>query len=237
MRTDKSQPEAVQKDSLWESDPVTGVSRPEYERLTFSGPKFHSHSYSGSERNRFFLNLGGTNFTDVSTLSGADDVGDSRAWVLWDIDRNGWPDIALVNANIPSLALYRNDLAARYPERKFVALQLEGGSHSPAPQGLLSNRDGIGARVEVELAGIKLRRDRQCGEGFAAQNSSTLLIGIGTADKADRITIRWPSRRVQHAENVVAGTLCIFREGSGECERRPYRDKSWNARGDRGENP
>ena len=222
MRTDKSQPEAVQKDALWESDPVTGEARPEYERLTFSGPKYHAHSYSGSERNRFFLNLGGENFTDLSTLSGADDVGDSRAWVQWDMNRDGWPDIALVNANIPSLSLYRNELSTQYPQRRFVAVQLEGGSRSPAPQGLFSNRDGIGARVEVEVGGIKLRRDRQCGEGFAAQNSATLLIGIGPAEKADRVSVRWPSRKVQHAENVAAGTLCVFKEGGADCEQRWY---------------
>jgi hypothetical protein len=222
VRTDKSQPEAVQKDALWESDPVTGEARPEYERLAFSGPKYHAHSYSGSERNRFFLNLAGKNFAELSTLSGADDVGDSRAWVQWDMDRDGWPDIALVNANIPSLALYSNDLAAKYPQRRFIAVQLEGGAHSPAPQGLFSNRDGIGARVEVEVAGVTLRRDRQCGEGFAAQNSATLLVGIGSADKAERITVHWPSRKLQHAENIPAGTLCVFKEANGECVQRPY---------------
>jgi hypothetical protein len=222
VRTDRSQPEAVRQDALWERDPVTGETRPEFERLTFTGPKYHAHSYSGSERNRFFLNLGGKTFADFSTLSGADDVGDSRAWVPWDMNRDGWPDIALVNANIPSLSLYRNDLGAQFPQRRFVAVRLEGGAHSPAPQGLFSNRDGIGARVQVEVAGVKLRRDRQCGEGFAAQNSATLLIGIGEANKADRITVRWPSRKAQHVEDVPAGTLCVFNEARGDCAQQPY---------------
>lgn len=222
MRTDKSQPDAVRKDALWESDPVTGEARPNYERLTFTGPGYHAHSYSGSERNRFFLNLAGTTFADLSTLSGADDVGDSRAWVRWDMDRDGWPDIALVNANSPSLALYRNNLAAQHPSRRFIAVQLEGGSHSAVPQGLFSNRDGIGARIEVTVGGVVLRRDRQCGEGFAAQNSATLLIGLGNTDSADRVTIRWPSRKVQQADNVPAGTLCVFREAAATCEQRRY---------------
>lgn len=226
MRTDKSQPQAVQQDSLWKSDPVTGEVRPEFERLKFSGPKFHAHSYSGSERNRFFLNLGGKNFTDLSTLSGADDVGDSRAWVQWDMDRDGWPDIALVNANTPSLSLYRNELGAQHPQRRFVAVELEGGADTGAPQGEWSNRDGIGARIEVETGGVTLRRDRQCGEGFAAQNSATLLIGIGTAERADRITVRWPSRKVQRSEDIPAGTLCLFKERSAACEQRPYRKNS-----------
>lgn len=223
MRTDKSQPEAVQKDALWERDPVTGQARPEFERLGLSGPRFHAHSYSGSERNRLFFNLSGRTFADLSTLSGADDVGDSRSWAQWDMDRDGWPDIAVVNANVPSLSLYRNALGAQFPQRRFVAVRLEGGSRSAAPQGLLSNRDGIGARIIVETGGLTLRRDRQCGEGFAAQNSATLLIGLGEASQADRITIHWPSRKVQHVENVPAGTLCVFNEASEGCEQRPYR--------------
>ena len=223
MRTDKSQPAAVQKDDLWQKDPATGTLKMDYERLTFSGRKFHAHSYSGSERNRVFFNLGGKNFTDLSTLSGADDVGDSRAWVQWDMDHDGWPDIAVVNANVPSLLLYRNTLAAQFPQHRFVAVQLEGGAQSAAPQGLFSNRDGIGARITVEAGGVTLRRDRQCGEGFAAQNSGTVLIGLGAAEKADRITIHWPSRKVQHAENVAAGTRCIFKEWDRSCVQRPYR--------------
>ncbi len=222
MRTDKTQPAAVQQDALWEQDPATGAARPEFERLTFSGPQFHAHSYSGSERNRFILNHAGTNFADLSTLSGADDVGDSRAWVQWDMDRDGWPDIAVVNANVPSLSLYRNLLAAQHPGHRFIAVRLTGGSISAAPQGLFSNRDGIGARIMVQAGGVTLRRDRQCGEGFAAQNSATLLIGLGTAEKAERISIHWPSRKVQHIENVAAGTLCIFKEATGACEQRKY---------------
>ncbi len=222
MRTDTSQPAEVQQDELWQLDPVTGERRPEYERLNLSGPGFHAHSYSGGERNRFFLNLAGANFTDLSTLSGADDEGDSRAWVQWDMDRDGWPDIALVNANVPSLSLYRNQLGTGYPQRRFIAVRLEGGSHSAAPQGGFSNRDGIGARLIVETGGVTLRRDRQCGEGFAAQNSATMLIGLGEAQQAGRITVHWPSRRTQSVENVPAGTLCIFREADGTCERQDY---------------
>jgi hypothetical protein len=222
VRMDTTQPEAVQNDALWGQHPVTGEKRPEFERLTLTGPKLHAHSCSGSERNRFFLNLAGRTFADLSTLSGADDTGDSRAWVHWDMDRDGWPDIALVNANVPSLALYRNQLGAGFPQRKFVAVQLEGGSRTAAPQDQLSNRDGIGARILVETGGVTLRRDRQCGEGFAAQNSATMLIGIGEAAKADRITVRWPSRKTQSVENVAAGTLCLFRETDGSFEQRPY---------------
>ena len=74
----------------------------------------------------------------------------------------------------------------------------------------------------VEAAGGVLRRDRQCGEGFAAQNSAVMLIGIGNAASADRITVRWPSRKTQHTESIPAGTLCIFSEADGTCRRQAY---------------
>jgi hypothetical protein len=138
------------------------------------------------------------------------------------MDRDGWTDIALVNANTPSLSLYRNLLGSRYPDRKFIAVKLAGGAQSAAPQGLLSNRDGIGARITVEAGGVLMRRDRQCGEGFAAQNSATILIGIGGADHAERITVRWPSRKTQQIQNVAAGSLCILNEADGTAEVRLY---------------
>ena len=42
----------------WGTDPRTGKINPSQERLTYYyGPNYHRHSYSGYERNKFYLNL------------------------------------------------------------------------------------------------------------------------------------------------------------------------------------
>ncbi|MEE8046941.1 MAG: ASPIC/UnbV domain-containing protein, partial [Dehalococcoidia bacterium] len=43
--------------------------------------------------------------------------------------------------------------------------------------------------------------------GLAAQNSATMLVGIGDAERAKRLEIRWPSGRSYDTTAVPAGTL------------------------------
>ena len=48
----------------------------------------------------------------VLLFSGLDTPADSRGFVLWDYDHDGWQDIAVVNANEPLLNLYHNEIAS-----------------------------------------------------------------------------------------------------------------------------
>jgi hypothetical protein len=86
----------------------------------------------------------------------------------------------------------------------------------PQPDPDESCRDGYGAVVTVELADRRLVREHRCGEGFAAQNSSTLLIGIGDNPAASRVSVRWPSEQTQQIDNVPAGTLLTAYEDSSQ---------------------
>jgi hypothetical protein len=168
-----------------------------------------SSSFSGYERNHLFVNQGGKAFVDLSGVSGLDTLGDSRSFAVLDYNRDGWPDIALVNANAPLFELFRNELGGSQMAagHKVLALRFVGGNQRAQPDPDRSCRDGYGAVVTVELGDKRLVREHRCGEGFAAQNSSTLLIGIGDHPAASRVSVRWPSGHVQHVDNVAAGTL------------------------------
>ena len=61
------------------------------------------HPFSGSERNRLFLNRAGKQFLDVSGLSGVDSPADGRVSVWWDYDRDGRQDLAVINSSSPLL--------------------------------------------------------------------------------------------------------------------------------------
>lgn len=166
------------------------------------------HSLSGKERNHLFLNGdSGKEFADVSALSGMDSASDARCFALVDYDRDGWLDVAIVNANQPLMQLFHNDIGKLRGEKGgVIALRFVGGN-TDAKASKLTNRDGYGAKVEVLLAGgRKIVREHRCGEGYAAQNSDTMVIGIG-AEKVKSVGVRWPSGREYSVENVQEGTL------------------------------
>jgi thiol-disulfide isomerase/thioredoxin len=177
-------------------------------------------SLSGNERNNVFLSHEGRSFEDVSGVSGFDDPADGRSLALLDFDRDGWQDLAVVNANTPLLQVFRNQIAelpgSDAGRRGVLALRFVGGNRSSAPAEGLAPRDGYGAVVEVEVGGATLLREHRAGEGMAAQNSATLRIGLGDAQRVDRVRVRWPSGRVQERVGVPAGSLLTVYEDAGE---------------------
>lgn len=239
MRTDESLPDKTFRHSKrWRIDPDTGaVADAIDERYVRGGidegHRVLRHSFSGHERNHLFMNQQGTTFEDISGISGVDNVADSRSFVIWDYDRDGWNDIALTNANQPLLNWYHNQLADAHGSgdrrNNFIAIRFQGGNRLAKPSTEYSNRDGYGAVVRLRLpTGQTLRRDHRCGEGFAAQNSATLLVGIGSSRIVERVSVWWPSGKTTEAEKVPAGTLLTCFENPAESEneigfhREPY---------------
>ena len=166
-------------------------------------------SFSGHERNHVFLNQSREDYVEVSGVSGLDHPGDSRAFAILDYDRDGWPDLAVVNANAPLFQLYRNQMGEREDATgRMVAVRFEGGNRSSDPSDQWSTRDGYGARVLLEIGGGRtLLREHRAGEGLAAQNSATMHIGIGDVERVQRLEVRWPSGRSYDTTAVPAGTL------------------------------
>ena len=146
-------------------------------------------SFSGHERNCVFLNLrtdgaAPPTFANVSVGSGFDYPDDGRALARVDWDHDGDLDLWVSNRSAPRLRLMRNDL----PEgRHWLSLRLQGDGQN-------TNRDAIGARVEVRIAEGKQLRTLRAGEGFVAQSSKWLHFGLGDADKIEKVTVRWPDR-------------------------------------------
>ena len=178
-------------------------------------------SLSGHERDRLFLSSGGTRYRDVSGVSGLDDPSDGRAAALLDYDRDGWLDVALVSSNAPMLKLFRNRIGcqpaagAEEPRGGMIALRFVGGNETARPSPSFSARDGYGAQVTLDLGGRTLLREHRAGEGFAAQNSATLLVGLGEHGRARSVTVRWPNGRTQTTADVPAGTLLTAYENAG----------------------
>ena len=164
-------------------------------------------SFSGHERNHVFLNQNGDDYLEVSGISGLDHPGDSRAFAVLDFNRDGWQDLAVVNANAPLFQLFRNQMGEQSDAGRMVAIRFEGGNRFAFPSNEWSSRDAYGARVVLTVQGRELLREHRAGEGLAAQNTATLAVGIGNAEEVNRLEVSWPSGRRSDTTAVPAGTL------------------------------
>ncbi|MFO0968326.1 MAG: CRTAC1 family protein [Gemmataceae bacterium] len=162
------------------------------------------------QESRLFLGLGKARFKEVTPLAGPyfheKHVG--RGVASADFNNDGKPDLVIThNAERP--ALLRNDTPT---DNHWLRLDLVG-------DGKKSNRNAIGARVEVEVAGRKLVRFIHGGGGYASASERTLLIGLAGADKADRVTVRWPSGVVQSFGPFAGNAGYRLHEDGGKAEK------------------
>lgn len=81
-------------------------------------------------------------------------------------------------------------------------------------QGIASNSNGIGARVEIYGAWGKQIRDVRSGDGFRYMNTLNVHFGIGAATAIDSIYIKWPSGQIDHIINPAINTPLTVVEGS-----------------------
>ena len=166
-------------------------------------------SLSGHERNCFFLNMKGTSFANTSSVSGFDFADDGRAIAKCDWDFDGDLDFWVANRTAPQVRYLQNEIGSR---NHFVAFRL---------QGTKSNRDAIGARVELKLEDSKQRlvQGVRAGEGFLAQSSKTVHFGLGDETKIAGLSVSWPSGNVEQFSppTKVDGFYTIV-EGRGVLE-------------------
>jgi len=173
-------------------------------------------SFSGNERDSVYLSKEGKEFVNISGVSGLDDPGDGRSFAVLDYDRDGWPDIVVASVTAPTLQIYRNQMGDKSSgdvrKNQMVAVRFVGGNHTPSPSTEWSNRDGYGAVLTLDLDGMTIVREHHAGEGLGAQNSATMLIGIGERDSVKSLKVRWPSGKIQDIGKVSANSLVTIYE-------------------------
>src|SRR4030095_543002 len=140
----------------------------------------------------------------------------SRGFAVLDYDRDGWQDLALVNANEPLFNLYHNEMAAAGSKGGLIAIRFVGGNRSSQPSKEFACRDGYGARVAVDLGDAKLVREHRCGDGWSTQNSATMIIGLGAHTIIPSLTVKWPSGKSASTKDIPEGTLLTIYENAGD---------------------
>lgn len=156
------------------------------------------HNFSAYESNKFLLNRRGKSFVDLSYESGTDIDSDSRGVITADFDRDGDMDLLVSNVGGGPIRLFLNEIPAN---NQRVRVRLNAGPH---------NRNAIGARVAASVGGETIIRDVFPVNGFMGQAPAELILGVGTAEKIDRLTVRWPDGESQTLQGVdVGGVLQI----------------------------
>jgi hypothetical protein len=80
-------------------------------------------------------------------------------------------------------------------------------------RGAKSNRQGVGARLTVEINGQKQVREMYPACSFRSQAPNVVHFGLGDSVVVDRLTIRWPSGRVQEFRGLRANRHIDVAEG------------------------
>jgi len=168
-------------------------------------------TWSGYERNVFYVNNRNGTFSDVSAALGLDFPEDGRSFALADIDHDGRLEILLKSRNAPQIRVLKNVLESLPPS---IAFRLRGTK---------SNRDAIGASITVEAGELKQTRMLQAGSGFLSQHSKDVFFGLGSATARVRAAIHWPSGLVQQLHDLPINHRVWVEEGTEPSRFEPYK--------------
>jgi hypothetical protein len=150
-----------------------------------------------------FRNLGQGKFKDVTASLGqvfaAARVARSAAFA--DIDNDGDLDL-LITTNAGPALLFRNEGTTNH------ALRIK-------LQGTKSNRNGIGAVVQVTADGGKQELMMRSGSGYLSASELVLTFGLGAKPSNCDVEVHWPSGQVDRLHSIAADQTITVTEGRG----------------------
>ena len=163
-----------------------------------------------AQRPQLFHNDGRGRFEEI-----VDEAGDAlqqpmvaRGAAYADYDNDGDLDI-LMTSNGGAPRLLRND----------------GGNTNNLLRvktvGTESNRDGIGARVEVTVAGQSRWQMVKTGSSYASQSEVPLTFGLGNETSVERLRVSWPSGQIDEVTGLAANEFLVIEEGRGTVSSTP----------------
>jgi hypothetical protein len=125
-----------------------------------------------------------------------------RGAAFGDLDGDGDVDVVMTTSNGP-VQILENRAGQR---NSWIAVRCVGRK---------SNREGIGARIEVRAGGGFRVREVHRGSSYLSSSSEVVHFGLGQAAAVDQLTVRWPSGLVDTIRDVPVRTFVLVQEGHG----------------------
>jgi hypothetical protein len=150
----------------------------------------------------FYSNQHGSRFERVN-LPALDSPIVGRGLATGDYDNDGRVDAVVADSDGKAILLHNETPSAGH----WLSLRLIGKT---------GNRDAYGAALTVDIPSQSLFRHVHADGSYLSSSDSRVHFGLGTATKADRITIRWPGGAVQTLRNVSADRIVTIAEGLSE---------------------
>jgi hypothetical protein len=169
-------------------------------------PQVDSLPSGGGYREPKLLHLNQTDgtFCDAGDLAGPalQERHVSRGLAVGDLFNDGNVDVVVGDLDGAPMILRNRGVSGRH----WVSFDLAGTK---------SNRMAIGARVKLVAGGVTQTDEVHSGGSYLSQNDTRLHFGLGSAQKIDRIEIRWPSGAVETLTALAANQFYSVLEGSG----------------------
>lgn len=166
-------------------------------------------------RNYAFVNTtvggGPLQFSEVGTTNGLGISIDGRGLANFDYDNDGDQDV-IVFPSAGSVKVMRNDLSG--PDTNWLRIFLDRGTAVDiAP-------DGVGAVIEVHVAGRVLLGRIDGGSNYLSQSEMSAHFGLGDATTIDQVRVLWPNGAVSVFTNLTVNDTWtlgpnppLFRDG------------------------
>jgi hypothetical protein len=153
------------------------------------------------ERNFLFRNGGKGAFEEIAGSLGEALVQENvaRGAVPGDYDRDGDLDILITRCG-GRVMLARNEGAEQRPS---LILGLVGRT---------SNRDAIGARITLQVGERTVVGEVHSGRSYLSQGPLEVHFGLGEDDRAQGVSVRWPSGSVEELGSLSAGRYIAVEE-------------------------
>jgi hypothetical protein len=165
-------------------------------------PEVDQHKFATTYRQHpsVFLNQKNGQFKDVGASWGPafQLTESSRGLATGSLNNNGFMDIVISN-------LDAQPWVVRNPGNggNWLMLKLKG---------TISNRDAVGARVNVKTGKLNQTRVVKSGGSYQSQSDFRLHFGLGSAQSADEVIIHWPSGKQQTLHGVNANRILTIEE-------------------------